>query len=160
MTKAKPEGFRSITPHLAVRGAAAAVQFYREAFGAEELYRNLTADGAAVVHSELLLGESRFFVNDEFPEHGVRSPLTAGGASVTLHLYVDDVDAVFARATAAGAQVLLPPADQFWGDRYGILEDPFGHRWSVATMLEDLAPDEIKRRSAAHERGDRKDGPR
>jgi PhnB protein len=157
MTKARPEGFRSITPHLAVRGAAAAILFYRDAFGAEELYRNATPDGATVVHAELLLGDSRFFVNDEFPEHGVTSPLSVGGASVTLHVYVDDVDAVFARAAAAGAKILVAPADQFWGDRYGILEDPFGHRWSFATMLEDLAPDEIQRRSDAHQRAARKD---
>src|SRR5438067_12701248 len=139
MTRTRPEGFRSITPHLAVRGAAEAIRFYREAFGAEELYRNTTSDGAAIIHAELLLGDSRFFVNDELPEHGVTSPLTVGGASVTLHLYVEDVDEVFSRASAAGAKVLLPPADQFWGDRYGILEDPFGHRWSIATMIEDLA---------------------
>src|SRR5262245_49722808 len=151
MSKAKPEGFRSITPHLAVRGAAAAIRFYRDVFGAEELYRNTTPGGDLVVHAELLFGDSRFFVSDEFPEHGVKAPPTAGGASVTLHVYVDDVDALFERAVAAGATVLLAPADMFWGDRYGILEDPFGHRWSAATMIEDLAPDEIQRRSAAHQ---------
>jgi PhnB protein len=160
MTRPKPEGFRSITPHLAVRDAPAAIDFYRKAFEAEELYRNTTADGAAVTHAELLLGDSRFFVNDEFPEHGVKSPRTVGGASVTLHIYVEDVDAVFQRAGAAGAKILVPPADQFWGDRYGILEDPFGHRWSIATMIEDLAPGEIQRRSAAHERGEGEGGTR
>jgi PhnB protein len=150
MSGTRPEGFRAITPHLTVRGAPAAIDFYRRAFGAEELYRNTTADGQTVIHAELLLGESRFFVNDEIPEHDVRSPRTIGGTAVTLHVYVDDVDDVFERAAAAGARVLLPCADQFWGDRYGILEDPFGHRWSVATMIEDLAPDEIQRRSAAY----------
>jgi PhnB protein len=158
MRNARPVGFHSITPHLAVRGADAAIAFYRNAFGADELYRNASADGAVVIHAELLLGDARFFVNDELPEQGVRSPLTVGGASVTLHLYVEDVDALFARATAAGARVMLAPADRFWGDRYGILEDPFGHRWSIATMLEDLPPEEIQRRSRAAMKGKEGDG--
>jgi uncharacterized glyoxalase superfamily protein PhnB len=142
-----PEEFHTITPHLVVRGVDAAVEFYRRAFGAQELYRNLAPDGKAIMHSELLLGDSRFFVNDEFPDRGVVSPLALNGTAVSLHLYVADVDAFFDRAVAAGAQVLLPVADCFWGDRFGILRDPFGHQWSVASRLEDLAPEEIQERA-------------
>src|SRR5438270_9902201 len=112
--KPVPEDFRTITPHLVVRGVVRAVEFYRQAFGAEELYRNLGPDGVSVMHSELLLGDSRFFVNDEFPEHGVFAPDSERGTGVTLHLYVPDVDAFHARAVAAGAQVLLPLDNYFW----------------------------------------------
>ena len=143
-----PEDFHTITPHLIVREAARAVIFYERAFGAEELYRNLAPDGESIVHSELLLGESRFFVNEEFPEHGQLSPLARGGSAVTLHLYVEDVDELFARAVAAGAEVVIELADQFWGDRYGRLRDPFGHEWSLASRIEDLSPDEIHQRAA------------
>lgn len=146
-----PEDFHTITPHLVVRGVADAVDFYRRAFGAEELYRNLAPDGESIMHSELLLGDSRFFVNDEFPDHGNVSPKALGGTPVTLHLYVEDVDAFFARAVAAGAQVLMPVGDCFWGDRFGILADPFGHKWSVASRLEDLSPAEIQERARAFE---------
>lgn len=142
-----PEDFHTITPHLIVREAARAVTFYKGAFGAEELYRNLAPDGDSIVHSELLLGDSRFFVNEEFPEHGQLSPLAHGGSAVTLHLYVEDVDALFTRAVAAGADVVIDLADQFWGDRYGRLRDPFGHEWSLASRIEDLSPDEIHHRA-------------
>jgi PhnB protein len=101
------------------------------------------------VHSELLLGDSRFFVNEEFPQHGQHSPLHYAGTPVTLHLYVSDVDALFARAVEAGAEVMVELADQFWGDRYGRLRDPFGHEWSLASRIEDLSPTEIHRRAAA-----------
>jgi uncharacterized glyoxalase superfamily protein PhnB len=142
-----PDDFRTITPHLVVRGVAAAVDFYRRAFGAEELYRNLAPDGVSIMHSELLLGDSRFFVNDEFPEHGVLAPSADTGTGITLHLYVPDVDAFYQRAVAAGVQVIFPLRDCFWGDRYCIFRDPFGHRWSVASRIEDLAPQEINRRA-------------
>ncbi|MDA8017942.1 MAG: VOC family protein [Thermoanaerobaculia bacterium] len=142
-----PEDFHSITPHLVVRGVVAAVDFYQQAFGARELFRNRAPDGESVIHSEMLLGDSRFFVNDEFPDHGVFSPREYGGTAVTLHLYVEDVDTVFQRALQAGAEVLLPLADQFWGDRYGIVADPFGHKWSLASRLEDLSPEETNRRA-------------
>jgi uncharacterized glyoxalase superfamily protein PhnB len=150
-TKVKPvpEDFHTISPHLVVRGVAAAVDFYRKAFGAQELYRNFAPGGKSIMHSELLLGDSRFFVNDEFPEHGVLSPPAIGGTPVTLHLYVEDVDAFFTRAVNAGAEVLMPVADCFWGDRFGILRDPFGHKWSVASRLEDLSPAEVQERARA-----------
>jgi PhnB protein len=143
------EDFHTITPHLIVRGVAQAVEFYHQAFGAEELYRNLAPDGKAIMHSELLLGDSRFFLHDEFPDHGALSPLGLNGTAITLHLYVEDVDALFQRAVNAGAEVLMPLANCFWGDRFGILKDPFGHQWSVATRIEDLSPAQIQERAAA-----------
>jgi uncharacterized glyoxalase superfamily protein PhnB len=148
--KRVPEEFHTITPHLVVRGVARAVEFYREAFGADELLRNLAPDGQSIMHAELLLGDSRFFVNDEFPGHGVLSPLGLKGSSVTLHLYVEDVDAVFERAVGAGAEIIMPVADCFWGDRFGILRDPFGHNWSVASRIEDLSPEELQARAKAY----------
>lgn len=142
-----PEDFHTITPHLAVDGVAAAIDWYHRAFEAHELLRNLAPDGESVMHAELLLGDSRFFVVDEFPG-ATRAPRSLGGSSVTLHLYVEDVDGFVARAVAEGAEVLLPVEDRFWGDRYGILRDPFGHHWSVASRLEDLSPNQLRDRAA------------
>jgi len=138
-----PEDFRTITPQLVVNGVGSAIDWYSKALGANELLRNMAPDGTSVMHAELLLGDSRFFVVDEFPD-GAKSPRSLGGSGVTLHLYVEDVDEVFDRAVAAGAEVLLPVADQFWGDRYGILLDPFGHRWSIATAQWKLSETELK----------------
>ncbi len=146
MSRRVPEDFHTITPHLVVKGVPQAIDWYSKAFGAHELLRNTGPDGATIMHSELLLGDSRFFVVDEFP--GGTSPATLGGTPVTLHLYVEDVDAVFGRAVAAGAEVLLPVADRFWGDRYGMLRDPFGHRWSIASQIEDLSPRQLQERAA------------
>jgi uncharacterized glyoxalase superfamily protein PhnB len=150
-TSRVPEDFHTITPHLTVRGVAQAIEWYGRAFGANELYRNLAPDGEHIMHSELLLGDSRFFVVDEFP-HMPFSPDTLGGSSVTLHLYVEDVDAMFDKALDAGATAIMPVQDCFWGDRYGILVDPFGHRWSIASRLEDLSPEEQRRRGADYAR--------
>jgi len=155
MTTRVPEDFHTITPHLVVRGVAAAVAWYTAAFGANELLRNAAPDGERIMHCELLLGDSRFFVVDEFPG-AAWSPQSLGGTSVTLHLYVEDVDALFERAVAGGADVILPVADQFWGDRYGILRDPFGHRWSIASRLEDLSPKQLQARAAAWAEENRK----
>ena len=138
------DDFHTITPHLVVRDAARAIEFYTRAFGAAELYRNLAPDNKSIMHAELMLGNSRFLLHDEFPERDLLSPVAYGGTSTTLHLYVDDVDAVFANAVQAGATVLMPLEDCFWGDRYGILKDPFGHRWSLATRLKDLSPKELQ----------------
>ena len=143
-----PEDFLTITPQLAVKGVAAALDWYTKALGAHELLRHTAPDGESIMHSELLLGDSRFFVVDEFPE-SMQSPATLGGTSVTLHLYVRDVDTLFNRAVDAGATVLMPVADQFWGDRYGILRDPFGHRWSIASRVEDLSPKKLTDRAQA-----------
>src|SRR5207248_2385433 len=134
-----PEDFHTITPQLIVRGAANAIDWYSRALGAHELLRNLAPDGTSIMHAELLLGDSRFFVTDEFPG-APWSPLSLGGTPITLHLYVEDVDTLFGRAVAAGAEVVMPVADQFWGDRYGMIKDPFGHRWSIACHIEDLSP--------------------
>lgn len=143
----KVDDFHTITPHLIVREAPRAIQFYVRAFGAAELYRNLAPDGKSVLHAELMLGDSRFLLHDEFPEQKLLSPLAYEGTGVTLHLYVDDVDAVFDAAVAEGASVVMPVENCFWGDRYGILTDPFGHRWSVATRLKDLSPGEVQKRA-------------
>lgn len=135
---------------LTVSDADAAVAFYVRAFGASELYRNAEAPGGRrVVHCELLVAGARLVVNDEFPDHGLMAPPSLGGAAVTLNLYVSDVDTVYAQAIAAGGRMTAPPADRFWGARSGALIDPFGHRWTIATQVEDLAPDEIIRRSNA-----------
>jgi uncharacterized glyoxalase superfamily protein PhnB len=142
-----PEDFHTITPQLVVKGVAQAIAWYTAALDAHELLQNAAPDGASIMHAELLLGDSRFFVVDEFAGAMV-SPATLGGTAVTLHLYVDDVDAVFDRAIEAGATVLSPVADRFWGDRYGILADPFGHRWSIASRIEDLSPRDLQKRAA------------
>ena len=147
MTGPIPEDFHTITPQLVVKGVADAIAWYTRALGANELLRNAAPDGSRIMHSELLLGDSRFFVVDEFADGPMKSPATLGGSPVTLHLYVRDVDAVFDRAVAAGATVLMKVADQFWGDRYGILNDPFGHRWSIASRIEDLSPRDLHKRA-------------
>jgi PhnB protein len=139
--------FNTITPQLIVRGVAEAVEFYRTAFGARELYRNVAPDSVSIMHCELLLGNSRFFMHDEFFDHGSASPLSLGGTPIRLHLYVDDVDELFQRAIDAGAKVLMPVENRFWGDRYGMLQDPFGHVWSVATPIEDLSPAQTHKRA-------------
>jgi PhnB protein len=144
-----PEGYHSVTPYLIVKGAAQAIAFYEQAFGAQELYRMPGPDGR-VGHAELRIGDSRIMLADEHPEVGALSPGSVGGSPVTIHLYVEDVDATFARATAAGARTTRPVADQFYGDRLGILTDPFGHVWSVATHREDVSEDEMRRRAEQH----------
>jgi PhnB protein len=141
-----PEDFHTITPQMVVKGVAAAIDWYTRALGAHELLRNAAPGGTSIMHAELLLGDSRFFVVDEFPDSMV-SPATLGGTTVTMHLYVRDVDALFTRAVQAGATVLMPVVDQFWGDRYGILLDPFGHRWSIASRIEDLSPKKLQDRA-------------
>jgi uncharacterized glyoxalase superfamily protein PhnB len=146
MSSRVPEDFHTITPHIVVRGVGRAIEWYTSTFGAHELTRHAAPGGDAIMHSELLLGDSRFFVVDEFPQ-SPWSPESIGGTPVTLHLYVEDVDELFGRAVAAGAEVLLPVGDQFWGDRYGMLRDPFGHRWSIASRIEDLSPRAMKQRA-------------
>jgi PhnB protein len=143
-----PEDFHTITPQIVVKGVAAAIEWYSKALGAHELLRNTAPDGASIMHAELLLGDSRFFVVDEFPA-SMLSPSTLGGTTVTMHLYVRDVDSLFNRAVEAGATIVMPVADQFWGDRYGILRDPFGHRWSMASRIEDLSPKKLQDRARA-----------
>lgn len=145
MAKPIPDGAHTVTPHLVIKDAAKAIDFYVKAFGAKEIYRLPGPDGK-IMHAAIVIGDSQVFMADEFPDWGCVGPATLGGTPVTLHVFVEDVDAAFERATKAGAQVTMPLADQFWGDRYGKLKDPFGHEWSMATHKEDLSPDEIKKR--------------
>jgi uncharacterized glyoxalase superfamily protein PhnB len=143
-----PDGFHTVTPHLAVRDAAKAIAFYAKAFGAEELYR-MPGPGGVVMHAEMKLGDSIIMLGEESPERGASSPQTIGGSPVSLLIYVKDVDASFARASAAGCMVQMPLEDMFWGDRYGKLQDPFGHQWALATHKEDVSPEEMAKRMAA-----------
>lgn len=143
-----PDGYHTVTPHLVVRGAADAVEFYKKAFGAEEVFRMPMPDGK-LAHAEIRIGDSIIMLSDEFPEWGSKSPLTLGGCPGGLLIYVGNVDEAFARAMEAGAEVTMPVADQFWGDRYGKLADPFGHTWALATHKEDLTPEEIGQRASA-----------
>jgi uncharacterized glyoxalase superfamily protein PhnB len=142
-----PDGMHTVTPHLVIRGAGEAIDFYKRAFGAIELNR-APGPGGTVMHAEIKIGDSVLFLGDEFPQFGSNSPLTYKGSPVTLNLYVEDVDAVFNRAVAAGAKVAMPLMNQFWGDRYGKLTDPFGHEWGLASHIEDVPPDEMKKRMA------------
>jgi PhnB protein len=146
--KPVPDGYRTVTPYLAVRGAAKALEFYAKAFGATELFR-MPGPGDSVMHAEIRIGDSIVMLGDESPEMGATSPQTIGGSAVSLLLYVNDVDASFARATEAGCTAHMPPADMFWGDRYGKLQDPFGHLWAIATHKEDVSPEEVARRAGA-----------
>lgn len=143
-----PEGFTSVTPHLIIKDAAKAIDFYKKAFGAEEICRMPGPDGKTVMHAEIKIGNSHVMLADEFPEYGCVGPQTLKGSSVTIHLYVNDADKVYNQAVAAGAKSTMPPTDMFWGDRYGKLEDPFGHNWSVATHIEDVSPEECAKRAA------------
>jgi PhnB protein len=143
-----PDGYPTVTPYLIVRGAAAAIDFYRTAFGAAERMR-MDTPGGKIGHAELLIGGSLVMLADEMPEMGWSSPAAIGGTPVSLHLYVDDVDAVVERALAAGATLSRPVADQFYGDRLGTVIDPFGHVWSISTHIEDVSPEEIRRRAEA-----------
>jgi PhnB protein len=135
-----PEGFHTVTPHLVVSPAAEAIDFYKKAFGAEELGRALAPDGSAIFHASLKIGDSMLFLCDQF--QGAHSPKSLGGTPVTLHVYVENVDTVFDQAVAAGASVVMPVQDMFWGDRYGMLTDPFGHSWSVATHIKEVSKEE------------------
>lgn len=140
-----PEDHRGFTPYLIIRGAAEAIAFYERAFGAKELLR-LTMPTGVVAHAEMQVGGARLMMADEFPDMGVRGPASLGGSTVSLLLYVEDVDAAFARALDAGATVMRPLADQFYGDRAGTLTDPFGHIWTLASRIEDVSAEEMVRR--------------
>jgi PhnB protein len=143
-----PEGFHTIVPHLVVQGAAAAIEFYKKAFAAKAIVC-MPGPGGKIMHAELKIGDSMLFLADEFPEMGSCAPAPTGSSPVVIHLYVEDCDAVFKQAVAAGAKVQMPPANMFWGDRYCKFADPFGHNWSVATHLEDVPPAEMPKRAEA-----------
>jgi len=144
--KPVPEGYHTVSPYLVIRNAAKAIEFYQQAFAAEERFRMPGPDGK-IMHAELQIGDSIVMLSDEFPEMGAPSPQTLNGTSVSIFLYVEDVDAVFKKAVDAGAKVLMPVADMFWGDRFGKLTDPFGHQWQIATHTEDLTPEEMGKRA-------------
>jgi PhnB protein len=143
--KAIPEGYESAIPYLCCRDAAKALDFYKRALGATELMRFAEPSGR-IGHAEIKIGDGIIMLSDEYPDMDVRSPQALGGTPVGIHLYVEDVDAVTARAVAAGAKLVRPVADQFYGDRNATLEDPFGHRWYVSTRKEDVSPEELRRR--------------
>ncbi|QEM70261.1 VOC family protein [Geobacter sp. FeAm09] len=143
-----PDGYHTATPYLIITNAAKAIEFYKEAFGATECMRLPKPDGK-LMHAEIVIGDSPVMLCDESPEWHALSPQTLGGTAVSIVLYVADVDEVVNRAVAAGATLLMPVADQFWGDRMGTVADPFGHKWSIATHTEDVAPEEIGARAAA-----------
>jgi PhnB protein len=147
MVKAIPDGYPQVTPYLSVDGASDAIEFYGKVFGAKERMRMPAPEGK-IGHCELQIGDSLIMLSDEQPDMGARSPKTVGGTPVTMSVYVEDVDGVFGRAVEAGATSLRPVEDQFYGDRAGQFEDPFGHRWSVATHIEDVPPDEMAKRAA------------
>lgn len=148
--KAKPipDGYHSVTPYLIIKGAAAAIEFYKEAFGATELFRMAQPDGK-IGHAEIKIGDSAIMLADEFPEMKYLGPQSLGGSSVSLLIYVEDVDTVFKRALAAGASEQKAIEDKFYGDRMGSLVDPFGHVWHVGTHTEDVSPEEMEKRAAA-----------
>jgi PhnB protein len=138
-----PDGMHSVTPHLICAGAADAIEFYKKAFGAIELTR-LPGQNGKLLHASIRIGDSTVMLSDEFPAMGGLGPKSLQGSPVTIHLQVEDADALAARAVAAGARITMPVADMFWGDRYGQLEDPFGHRWSVGTHVRDVTPEEVQ----------------
>lgn len=139
-----PDSYHTLTPFLTVKDAVKAIEFYKNAFGAKERGVMKGPDGK-VLHAELMIGDSIVMLSDEYPDYGAKSPEALGGSPMGLHIYVDGVDAAFDRAVKAGARVDMPVMDQFWGDRYGRLTDPFGHKWSIATHTKDLSMDEMKR---------------
>jgi PhnB protein len=143
-----PTGYEGAIPYLSCTNAASAIEFYKKAFGATELMRMAQPDGK-IGHAEIQVAGARIMLADEFPEMDVRSPQSIGGTPVGIHIYVTDVDALADRAAAAGAKLLRPVADQFYGDRSATLQDPFGHRWFFATHKEDVAPEELRRRHEA-----------
>ena len=148
MVKPVPDGYHTVTPYLALRDAARAIEFYKKAFGAKEELR-IPGPGGKIGHAEIVIGDSHIMLADEHPERGQLGPQSRGGSTVSIMLYLENVDAVVERAVASGAKLLMPVADQFYGDRMGGLEDPFGQVWYVATHTEDVPAEEMKRRAAA-----------
>jgi PhnB protein len=141
--KPVPDGMHTVTPHLTCAGAADAIEFYKKAFNATEMGR-LSGPQGKLIHASIRIGDSAVMLVDEFPDWGNLGPKSLNGSPVTIHLYVEDVDAAFERAIGAGAKITMPLEDTFWGDRYGVLEDPFGHHWSLATHIRDMTREEIQ----------------
>jgi uncharacterized glyoxalase superfamily protein PhnB len=149
MPKGVPAGYHTVTPYLCVKGAAKAIDFYKKAFGAEEVMRMTGPDGTSVMHAELKIGDSHIMLGDEWPGMYCKSPQSLGGTAVNLHIYVEDVDKVFTRAIDAGCKPDMPLADMFWGDRYGSLIDPFGYVWNISQHVKDLTPEELQKAGEA-----------
>jgi uncharacterized glyoxalase superfamily protein PhnB len=144
-----PPGYHAVSPHLSVRGGVQAIEFYKKAFGAEERGRFMAPDGKSLMHGEIKVGDSIVMLGEENPQRGCPAPPSVGGTTVSLYLYVQDVDKVFNQAVGAGAKPLMPVADMFWGDRAGSVADPFGHQWTIASHKEDVTPEEMKKRGQA-----------
>jgi uncharacterized glyoxalase superfamily protein PhnB len=153
MVKPIPDGYHSVTPTLTIRGASDAIAFYKKAFDAKEVYRFPGPDGKSIMHAEIRIGDSAIMLCDEMPEMGCLSPKSTGGPSGAIYLYVDDADSVFSKAVSVGAQSMLPLMDGFWGDRIGMLVDPFGHRWTVATRKKEMSLEEIQKAGAEFMKG-------
>jgi PhnB protein len=143
-----PSGYHTVTPTIFVKGAAQAMDFYKQAFGAEEVCRHTTPDGSKVMHGELKIGDSRLFIADEFPDFGMLSPQSLNSNSVTFYIYVGNCDELFNRAVSAGAAAFRPVEDTFWGDRVGMISDPYGHKWNISTHVRDVSPEELAAASA------------
>ncbi|HEU4371282.1 MAG TPA: VOC family protein [Methylomirabilota bacterium] len=146
MAKPIPDGYHTVTPALTVKNGAEAIEFYKRALGAKELMRIPGPDGKHLMHAEIEVGNSKVMLSDESPEMGCRAPASVGAVTSSLYVYVEDVDKAFRLAVEAGAKALMPPTDMFWGDRFGQVEDPSGHRWGLATHKEDPSPQEMARR--------------
>ncbi|MBI3467005.1 MAG: VOC family protein [Planctomycetes bacterium] len=146
--KPVPDGFNTVSAYMVVRNTVEALEFYNKAFGAETKGRMPGPDGKSTAHAEMRIGNSTVMLTDENPQWGAKSPLTLGGTGVTLHIYVEDADALFKRAVAAGCTPTMPIMDAFWGDRYGKVTDPFGHGWGIATHKEDLTHEQVAKRAA------------
>jgi PhnB protein len=140
-----PEGYRMVTPYLAVEDAAGAIEYYKKAFGASERVR-MDAPGGKIGHAELEIGDSLVMLSDPFPQSSAKPPNEVGAATSSIFMYVEDVDAAVKKAVDAGATIVMEPEDQFWGDRFGTIKDPYGHVWGIATHVEDVSPEEIERR--------------
>jgi PhnB protein len=143
-TRAIPEGSHTVTPYLIIKNCPKAIDFYKEAFGAKEVLRMAEPESKTIMHAEIKIGDSLVYMTEEHPQMECCSPTHYKGTTVSLHIFVEDVDAAFKRAVASGATTLMPPADMFWGDRFGKLQDPFGHQWSLATHKFDYTPEEMK----------------
>ena len=146
MAKPIPDGWHTATPHITVKGADKAIEFYKKAFGAQEIVRMPGPGGQGIMHAEIKIGDSMIMLNDELPGMGEKSPQTLGGRTASIFLYVEDADAVHAKAIAAGGTDRMPVTDMFWGDRMGRIADPFGHEWAISTHTQDLSTEEIKKR--------------
>ena len=146
--KPVPEGYHSVTPYITVSDAAAAIDFYQRAFGAEERVR-MPGPSGSIMHAELAIGDSLVMLSDPFPQASTTPPKELGGTTVSIFAYVEDIDAVYKQAIDAGASSLMEPDDMFWGDRFGSVSDPFGHSWTIATHVEDVSPEEMEKRSEA-----------